>query len=75
MESTTTGRVIVAVRIENLSDLFKVREGALAPDAENSSFQTRSSTLGRRRFAFRAAFSERSDWLPAKSEAYERRVA
>ena len=33
METSTMGRVLVTARIENLSDLFKVSEGTLAPEA------------------------------------------
>jgi predicted aspartyl protease len=33
MEPATMGKVLVAARIENLSDLFKVQEGSLSRDA------------------------------------------
>src|SRR5260370_27216723 len=33
MEPGTMGKVLVAARIENLSDLFKVQEGSLSRDA------------------------------------------
>ena len=32
METATMGKVLVAAKIENLSDLFKVEEGRMSPD-------------------------------------------